>query len=341
MNQANKTPFRVIGKQQNLYLIKTPAGIKRARLKGSFFYHTSVSSDFPQVGDWVNVEMTQDSILIQEVVDRKTKICRKAAGSSISEQVIAANIDYVAVVLGLDGGRNYNDRLLERYLTVAWDSGALPLVILNKADLNEKAELFKLQAETTAPGVDILITSVVDGRGIKIIADYLAGGKVAVLIGPSGVGKSALTNTLINKDIQKTGFQRKYNKRGKHTTSSTSMFELSNGGFIIDSPGLREIQPWADEADLDNVFDEIATLAGNCKFSDCQHQGEPGCAVQRALENGSISPARYNSYLNLKREILYLAIKQNEKKTHLERLQSKKLTKQIKKIQKEKEQLRK
>ena len=284
----------------------------------------------------VNAQIHDDSILIEEVIDRKTHISRKVAGQTTEEQIIAANIDYVIVVLGLDGGRNYSDRLLERYITVAWDSGATPLVVLNKADLNDKDEFFQLQAETIAPGVEIIVTSVKDGTGVSTIFNYLSKGKVGAFIGLSGVGKSALTNVLLNKDIQKTGVQRQQDKRGRHTTTSSTMFELRNEGYIIDSPGLREIQLWADEEDLDNVFDEIATIAMDCKFTDCHHQGEPGCAVQMALENGNITPERYNSYLNLKKEIAFLNRKKSEKRAYNERLHSKELSKYYKSVLKEK-----
>jgi len=332
----NKSKCRVVGKQHDLYKVKIETGIRDAKVKGSFIYNAQTTSDFPCVGDWVNAFIYDDIILIDEIIDRKTHISRKVAGSTTEEQIIAANIDYVAIVLGLDGGRNYSDRLLERYMTVAWDSGATPLVILNKADLNDKAEFFKLQAETIAPGVEIIITSAEDGTGIDEILDYFSNGKVGAFIGPSGVGKSALTNMLLNKEIQKTGANRDDDKRGRHTTSSARMFELSSGGFIIDSPGLREIQLWADEDDLDNVFEEISSLAKDCKFTNCQHQGEPGCAVQAALESGEITTERYNSYLNLKKEIAFLNIKKSEKRVFLERQQSKEFTKYCKGIMKEK-----
>jgi len=331
----NKTYYRVVAKHQNLYRLKREAEIREARIKGRFLHKVQKEGDFPVVGDWVSCFDCDGIILIEEVRERKTRISRKVAGNTTEEQVIAANIDIVAIVLGLDGGRNYTDRLLERYLAMAWDSGATPLVILNKSDLNDKAELFRLQAETVAPGVNIIVSSVRDETGIREIYDCLAGGKVGVFVGPSGVGKSALTNALLQENIQQTGPLRKGDKRGRHTTSAAVMLELPNGGNIIDSPGLREIQLWTDEEGLDNVFDEIASLAKDCKFRNCQHQGEPGCAVQRALERGFITPERYNSYLNLKKEIAFINMKKSEKRTYNERRKAKEFSKLCKKIQRE------
>jgi ribosome biogenesis GTPase / thiamine phosphate phosphatase len=336
LNNYIKTKCRIVSKQRDLYKVKIDSQIKDARVKGSFLHKAEMSSDFPYVGDWVTVRVYEDSVIIEEVLERKTQISRKVAGVITEEQILVANIDYVAIILGLDGGRNYSDRLLERFLAVAWDSGATPLLILNKADLNIKADLVKLQAETIAPGVNIIISSAKDGSGISTIFDYLANGKVAAFIGPSGVGKSALTNALLNKEVQKTGEQRTNDKRGKHTTSSSIMFELANGGYIVDSPGLKEIQLWADEDDLNNVFDEIAAVADNCKFTDCNHLNEPGCAVQAALESGKISPERYDSYLSLKNEIAYLERRKNEKGRHTERLHDKEFTKYIKTVQSKK-----
>ena len=323
-------------KQQDLYKIKIDNNIHNAQLKGSLLYKFQLCSEYPSVGDSVNVSQHDNLFIIEDVLPRKSKISRKVAGDKTDEQILAANIDYVFIVLGLDGGRNYSDRLLERYMTIAWESGATPVVILNKADLNEEAELVKLQAEYIAPGIDIIITSAMANTGITAITDLLKNGKIGVFIGPSGVGKSALTNTLINENLQKTGKQRSHDKRGRHTTSSALMIDLPGGGSIIDSPGLREIQLWADDDDLDNVFQEISSIADNCKFNDCQHQGEPGCAVQEALGNGMITPERYNSYLELKKEIAYLNIKKSENRVFLERQKSKNFTKHVKDVMKTK-----
>lgn len=325
---------RIVEKQYNTYKVQLETGIEKAYLKGTNFHSIKYKSEFPCVGDWVELIECDGALQIAKVFERRTQISRQSAGNVTEEQVIAANIDYVAIVLGLDGGRNYSDRLLERLTTVAWNSGATPLVILNKADLNSEAEYIKIQAETIAPGIDIIVTSVEDGTGIATLTNYLSKGEVVVFIGPSGVGKSTLTNCLLRKDLQKTNEIRQKDKRGRHTTSVSFMYELESGGYIIDSPGLREVQLWAENEALDNTFTDISEIAQYCKFTDCQHEGEPGCAVQSELEKGNISPERYDSYLHLKKELAY----SNRRKSQKNRQYQKDFSKMVKqmKILKEK-----
>ena len=319
----------IVEKQYDTYKIQIGTDLKQAKLKGKFFQTVQNKSEFPCVGDWVEFNEYENLVQIEKVLERRTQISRKIAGVTTEEQVLAANIDYVVIVFGLDGGRNYSDRLLERLTTIAWDSGATPLIVLNKADLNDEAEFVQYQAETIAPGVDIIITSVEDGRGIAAIESYLSNGKVGVFIGPSGVGKSTLTNCLLRKDLQKTNEIRQKDKRGRHTTSASFMFELESGGYIIDSPGLREVQLWAEDEALDNTFTDISEIAQYCKFNDCQHEGEPGCAVQSELEKGNISPERYDSYLHLKKELSFLNRRKDEKNRQYQKDFSK-MVKQVK-----------
>ncbi len=338
MKSQNKLYARVVEKQYDTYKVETEQGIKQAKLKGTYFHVAQSKSAFPCVGDQVEVSDFGGLMQIEKVLPRRTRISRKVAGEVTEEQVIAANIDYVVIVLGLDGGRNYSDRLLERLTTVAWNSGATPLIVLNKADLNEEAEYVRLQAETIAPGVEIIITSGIEGDGLEELKSYLCDGAVGVFIGPSGVGKSTLTNALLKEEVQKTMEIRQHDKRGRHTTSTSYMFELESGGYIIDSPGLRELQLWAEEEDLEDTFSEIAELAQNCRFSDCQHEGEPGCAVQAALEQGAISPERYDSYLHLKKELAFLQRRKMEK-SNVERAHEKEFSKMVKEVKKRKSDL--
>jgi len=331
----NISRARVVEKQYDTYKVETEKGIKPAKLKGTYFHAAQRKSAFPCVGDRVEVNDFGELMQIEKVLPRTTKISRKVAGEVTEEQVIAANIDYVVIVLGLDGGRNYSDRLLERLTTVAWNSGATPLIVLNKADLNADAEYVQLQAETIAPGVDIILTSAEEGEGLSALEAYLSDGAVGVFIGPSGVGKSTLTNALLKSEVQKTNEIRQNDKRGRHTTSASYMFELESGGYIIDSPGLREVQLWAEEEDLDETFNEIAELAQNCRFSDCRHEGEPGCAVQAALERGIISLERYESYLHLKKELAFLQRRKMEK-PNVERAHEKEFSKMVKEVMKRK-----
>ena len=318
----------IVEKQYDTYKIQIGTDIKQAKLKGKYFQTIQNKSEFPCVGDWVEFSEYENLIQIEKVLERKTQISRKTAGVTTEEQVLAANIDYVVIVLGLDGGRNYSDRLLERLTAIAWDSGATPLIVLNKADLNDEAEFIQYQAETIAPGVDVFTSSVEDGSGIAAIESYLSNGKVGVFIGPSGVGKSTLTNCLLKKDLQKTNEIRQKDKRGRHTTSASFMFELESGGYIIDSPGLREVQLWAEDEALDNTFTDISEIAQYCKFNDCQHEGEPGCAVQSELEKGNISPERYDSYLHLKKELAFL----NRRKAEKNRQYQKDFSKMVKQV---------
>ncbi len=327
---------RVVEKQYNIYKVQLDAGIVNACVTGKHFQTAVNRAEYPCTGDWVDVVEENGLFRIENIHKRATQISRKSAGTATEEQVIAANVDYVVIVLGLDGGRNYSDRLLERLTTVAWNSGATPLVVLNKADLNDNADYFRLQAETIAPGVDVFVTSVADGTGIATLESYLSDGKVGVFIGPSGVGKSTLTNALLKKDIQKTNEIRQKDKRGRHTTSTSFMFELESGGFIIDSPGLREVQAWAEEEDLDDTFSEIAELAQYCRFSDCKHEGEPGCAVQAKLEEGLITPERFDSYLHMKKELEFLNKQKSEKKNYIIRQDEKKFSKMVKQVLREK-----
>ncbi|GLO63912.1 ribosome small subunit-dependent GTPase [Vibrio sp. MACH09] len=321
--------YRVIEKGSNRYKVQTDNGIRNAQLKGGFSHSIQNREEFPCVGDWVECQDDGTTIVIQAVKSRKSLVSRKASGEAVIQQPIAANIDTVFIVLGLDGGRNYSDRLLERLLTVAWSSGATPVVILNKADANSASDLIQMQAETIALGIDIITCSAIEGTGIEALMSYLDDKKVGVFIGPSGVGKSTLTNRLLKYQVQKTNGLRVKDMRGRHTTSSSYMFELENGGFIVDTSGIKEVQAWGTDEGIDSVFDEISSISYQCKYRNCLHQGEPGCAVQQELETGNITPERYDSYLHLKQEHAFLERKRSENNNNAERKYDKAFSKMV------------
>jgi len=300
---------------------------KKAKLRGSVFHNTHSKDSLPCVGDWVAINQHNDFIVIEGIEKRRSLVSRRMPGGVTEQQAIAANVDFVVIVLSLDRSRHYSDRLLERLLTVAWSSGATPLVVLNKADLNSDAMLIKRQLETIALEIDIIVCSVQENIGVDRIFDYISNGKVGVFIGPSGVGKSTLTNTLLEKHVQKTNTGRKNDGRGRHTTSGCYLFELNNGGFIIDSAGLKEVQAWATIEDIDAVFEDISNVSGHCRYRDCKHQGEPGCAVQAELEEGNITPERYDNYLNLMEEQGSLMQQHAARNGHIARKMGRKITK--------------
>jgi ribosome biogenesis GTPase len=258
----------------------------------------------PTVGDWVAVRLDGDDLAsIRHVLPRHSKFSRRGAGARAQEQVVAANIDTVFLMMGLD--RDFNPRRLERYLSVAAGSGATPVVLLNKADV-VTAEEREERAQATAAmghGVPVLAISVRAGLGLEALGRYLAPARTAALLGSSGVGKSTLLNHLMGTDLQRIGAVGAQDGRGKHTTSHAQLFALPGGALIIDTPGLRELQLWEPETSVEGAFGDVQALAGSCRFSDCRHEEEPGCAVQAALAAGKLSAERLASFRKLRGEL--------------------------------------
>ncbi len=343
---AGLIPARVALEHKQLYVAYCEIGEVKARVTGRFLHKAVDRAELPTVGDWVAVrpgDVTEE-LTICAVLPRQTSFSRKAvmAGGPqygegrIEEQVLATNIDTVFLVTGLDN--NFNLRRIERYLSVAWDSGARPVIVLNKADICDETEVRKYAVEAIAAGLPVHTVSAVENEGINALRTYIGEGKTAVFLGSSGVGKSTLVNCLIGDDQIDTGGVRLHDSRGRHTTTRRELVLLPTGGLVIDTPGLREIQMWGDEDGLSRAFDDVETLMSTCKFRNCGHNDEPGCAVQAAIEDGSLDSGRYQSYLRLQRELRNLEIRKSVKES---RKQARDRGKYYRQVGKDKKKLRK
>lgn len=308
--EQNFLPMRIIRENRQNYLAHGECGELVSEVSGRF-RHTAIGKGaFPTVGDWVAVAARPEEGrgTIQALLPRKSAFQRKVAGVITEEQVIAANIDTVFIVCGLDG--NFNPRRIERYLSLAWESGAMPVVLLNKADVCEDAAERQEEVEAIAIGVPVHAISAVRNEGLDVLRDYFPHGKTAAFLGSSGVGKSTIINCLLGAERFPVGEVREDDSRGRHTTTSRELVLLPDGGMVIDTPGLREIQLWGDDDGLRQTFDDIEALAADCRFRDCRHEQEPGCAVQAALNDGRLDSGRFQSYLKLQKELRYLAARQ-------------------------------
>lgn len=297
----------------------TPKGEFTGEVSGKFRYDSKTKDEYPCVGDWVATNLLEQEKhgIIHAILPRNSKFSRKDAGIKTEEQVLAANFDYIFIVMSLN--KDFNLRRLERYLITAWDSGGLPIIILSKADMCDDVNYYKEQTELVAPGVDVHIVSAVTHEGTETIKRYLETGKTVAVIGSSGVGKSTLLNVLSGTELMATGEIRENDSRGRHTTTHRQLFILPKGGLYIDSPGIRELNLWDGEDTMDNIFEDIATLSEHCKFSDCTHEHEPGCAVKEAIIQGTLESKRLISYKKLQRELRYM----ETKKRNAERIQKK------------------
>ncbi len=311
-------PGRVALASGSNYRVCCAGGERTADRAGRFRHEASSAAELPAVGDWVAVRSGgSDPTRIEYVLPRRSALSRKTAGRKSEEQIVAANVDLVIAVMGLDG--DFNLRRLERFLTAIWDSGARPAVVLNKLDLGDEARERAKTVEAVALGVPVLQTSCKSGEGIDEVAGLIVARETSVLVGSSGVGKSTMINRLVGQDVQKTAAVREEDDRGRHTTTHRELFRLENCGMIIDSPGIRELQLWADEESLSRAFDDIAGLAGSCRFRDCTHVGEDGCAVLEAVESGSLDRSRIENYHELQKEVRYLEKRRSQSSQRIEK----------------------
>lgn len=298
------TVGRIVSQEKGMYRIATSKGEKLAEVSGKFRYGAATVSDYPAVGDFVMADWNEagGNAVIQNVLHRKSCFTRKAAGDARQEQIVAANIDTVFLCMSLNN--DFNLRRLERYLSVAWDSGAVPVIVLTKADLCIDLEQKQAEVSSIAIGVDVLVTTASEKDGYSQILPYIADGKTVAFIGSSGVGKSTLINCLLGEQRLDTNGLRNDDK-GRHTTTHRELILLPNGGMVIDTPGMRELGMWDSKSGIDHTFGEIEALEAKCKFKDCSHHNEPGCAIRQALEDRTLSKERWLSYQKLKTENEY------------------------------------
>nr|WP_246357922.1 ribosome small subunit-dependent GTPase A [Pyxidicoccus fallax] len=300
-------PGRVVRQARGLLSVQTSGRVFLARTAGRLLHEAPGAEALPTIGDWVALQLPSGDgeALLHAVLPRRGVLARREAGSERDVQLIAANLDVVFLVTGLDD--NYNPRRIERALAVAWNSGAAPVVVLSKADLHPDVPERVQEVEALAPGVPVIALSAHTGEGVEALRALLPAGKTGALLGSSGVGKSTLVNLLLGEERLATQAVSEEDGRGRHTTTHRELFVLPWGGLLIDAPGLRELGLWGDEEGVDQAFSDILALAEGCRFSDCQHQGEPGCAVHAAVAAGELPRARLDSFDKLRRERAYLA----------------------------------
>lgn len=300
---AGLEPARVVCElRRNFYAVHTASGEVLGECGGGFFHHARKPDEFPAVGDWVAVRFRagERRADIHAVLPRRTKFSRRAAGTEDIEQLIAANIDTVFLVSGLDG--NFNPRRVQRFLVAAKESGAEAAIILNKSDACADAEAVRREMEALAPGVPVHLTSAVTRKGLKaLVTTYAKPGRTLAFIGSSGVGKSSLINALVrDPDALPTCEVREKDSKGRHTTTRRELVLLPSGALVIDTPGMRELQLWGEG--VEDAFADIQAIATRCRFSDCGHGNEPGCAVRDAIASGELLQARFDAYRKLKAE---------------------------------------
>jgi ribosome biogenesis GTPase len=333
---AGVIPARITAEHRDLYILAAEDGEHQARLSGRFRHEALLRSDLPTVGDWVAVELPENSeqAVIHGLLPRRSKISRKEPGRRIEEQVVAANVDTVFLVTGLDG--DFNLRRIERYLVLSHANGAAPVVVLTKSDLHADCGPFIAEAQAVASGAPVIAVSNPMGSGFAALEEHLVAGRTVALLGSSGAGKSSIINRLLGCEKQAVLPVRQDDSSGRHATTHRELFILPNGALMIDNPGLRELQLWETEG-LEDSFPEIRALAEACRYRSCRHEEEPGCAVREALKDGRLPEDRFAGYVKLRKEQAYLERKTDtramqEHKKHWKKIS--KLSKEIKRFKK-------
>lgn len=310
LNQNPPEPGGVVGRvievQRDLVLLATPHGEVWAALAGRFRHDVARAADLPAVGDFAVARHRpgDDRALLVRLLDRKSVFSRKAPETGV-EQTIVANVDVALIVAA--AGHDLNVRRVERYLAMAWESGALPVVVITKADLADDVDAAVVEVESASPGVRVIVTSAVGGVGIDRLRGLIGAGETAVLLGSSGAGKSTLVNAMVGSAVQYVSTVSGHRDKGRHTTTARRLIALDGGGMIIDTPGLRELQLLDVEEGVSRTFEDVERLVARCRFTDCQHRTEPDCAVRAALQSGQLDADRFNSYRKLQREAAYEA----------------------------------
>ncbi|MEE8105997.1 MAG: ribosome small subunit-dependent GTPase A [Planctomycetota bacterium] len=323
-------PARVSAQEREGYKVICRRGEVPATLAGRFHHRIQHTEDIPAVGDWVAVTLHDGFARIHALLPRRTLLRRKLSNERIfAPQVVAANFDTVFITTSAN--RDFNVRRLERLLTLVWESGASPVVLITKIDLVDDASPFVEEAAAVAWGAEVHALSAHEGIGCDVLDGYRAPGKTLVMLGTSGVGKSTLTNLLLGEQRMYVQTVRADDDRGRHTTSSRNLLPLPGGGAIIDTPGLRAVALWASDDGVEAAFGDIQEIAAECRFNDCGHAGEPGCAVADAIANGHVDPERFAAYQKLQREVAFVRRKENRSEAANTKKKWKQITKDMRK----------
>lgn len=331
-------PARVAIEFNYLYRLYAEAGELQAQQAGRMRHLAEGRQHLSAVGDWVAARPTpgEAAATIEAILPRRSKFSRKVAGELTEEQIVAANIDTVFLVMGLDG--DYNPRRLERYLMLAYESGASPVVILNKADLAPHVSDEIDEIRRTAVGIPVHAISAKTGMGVEVIEGYLGPGRTGALLGSSGAGKSTLVNALMGEELLETREVRAHDSRGRHTTRHRQLILLpGQRGLLIDTPGMRELQLWTQPETARDTFDDIDTLAGECHFTDCRHREEPRCAVKQAVADGRLTAERLQGYLKLQDEVESLETRKSVRAQIDEKRKTKTISQSLKKLYRDRE----